>query len=298
MKYYINKTIHKTFVDNSISLNIVNNEEFEKEYQNHTNYNEMIKYFDSNYFSKAYVFTKNIYGSIIHITKQNLSKQLFHYYIDDTELLIIDNSDYVINLIEKSINSYEINNNSTLKLFHDLITMVLNQNIPLVNDLENNITILDEIIQNSTNIEHYNQIMSYRRNLLLLSSSYHQLDELIDTIIDSDCSMINDELRTLFRNHVRRIERLSYRVDSLKEYSLQLKEIYDTNIDAKQNRTINLLTILTSIFFPLSLITSWYGMNFTNMPELDNPYSYMIIIIVSLLVVLIELLILKIKKII
>lgn len=298
MKYYINKTIHKTFVDNSISLNIVNNEEFEKEYQNHTNYNEMIKYFDNNYFSKAYVFTKNIYGSIIHITKQNLSKQLFHYYIDDTELLIIDNSDYVINLIEKSINSYEINNNSTLKLFHDLITMVLNQNIPLVNDLENNITILDEIIQNSTNIEHYNQIMSYRRNLLLLSSSYHQLDELIDTIIDSDCSMINDELRTLFRNHVRRIERLSYRVDSLKEYSLQLKEIYDTNIDAKQNRTINLLTILTSIFFPLSLITSWYGMNFTNMPELDNPYSYMIIIIVSLLVVLIELLILKIKKII
>lgn len=298
MKYYINKTINKSYVDNSILLNIITNSEFEKEYQEHTNYKEMINFFDNNYFSKAYVFSNNIYGAILHISSNNLTKQFFYYYIDKDELLIIDDSDYAVNLIESVIDSYEISNNNTLKLFHDLITMVLNQNIPLVNNLENNINELEEIIQNSTNIKHYNQIMNYRRNLLLLSSSYHQLDELIDTIIDSDCSIIDDELRFLFRNHVRRVERLSYRVDSLKEYTLQLKDIYDTNIDTKQNKTINLLTILTSIFFPLSLLTSWYGMNFTHMPELNHPYSYIIIIIISILVVLIELLILKIKKII
>ncbi len=48
---------------------------------------------------------------------------------------------------------------------------------------------------------------------------------------------------------------------------------------------MTLLTVITSIFMPLTLITGWYGMNFRFMPELDKPYAYPIVLGVCLLIV-------------
>ena len=49
---------------------------------------------------------------------------------------------------------------------------------------------------------------------------------------------------------------------------------------------MKLLTIVTTVFMPLTLITGWYGMNFINMPELQWEYGYPAIIIVSILVII------------
>ena len=56
------------------------------------------------------------------------------------------------------------------------------------------------------------------------------------------------------------------------------------------------LTVVTTIFMPLTLITGWYGMNFVNMPELYYKGSYFIIIGVVLLIVIIEILYFKHKN--
>ena len=47
----------------------------------------------------------------------------------------------------------------------------------------------------------------------------------------------------------------------------------------------DVLTIITAIFMPLTLIAGWYGMNFYNMPELTAPYGYLTVIIISILIV-------------
>ena len=52
------------------------------------------------------------------------------------------------------------------------------------------------------------------------------------------------------------------------------------------NSIMKLLTIVTTVFMPLTLITGWYGMNFINMPELQWEYGYPAIIIVSILVII------------
>ena len=58
----------------------------------------------------------------------------------------------------------------------------------------------------------------------------------------------------------------------LLEYAEQVKDAYQSRLDARQNRSMQFLTIISTIFLPLTLITSWYGMNFQNMPELQNGY--------------------------
>lgn len=81
-----------------------------------------------------------------------------------------------------------------------------------------------------------------------------------------------------------------------REYSLQLREMHQTQIDVRQNNIMKILTIVTTVFLPLSLIAGWYGMNFVNMPELQSTNGYRIVCIASALCVVLELLIFKWKK--
>lgn len=55
---------------------------------------------------------------------------------------------------------------------------------------------------------------------------------------------------------------------------MQLRDMYHTQIDVKQNRIMTLLTVVTTIFMPLTLIVGWYGMNFRYMPELETKWGY------------------------
>ena len=59
---------------------------------------------------------------------------------------------------------------------------------------------------------------------------------------------------------------------------------------------MTVLTVVTTIFMPLTLIVGWYGMNFRYMPELENRWSYPIVIVVSILIVIGSLLFFKKKK--
>lgn len=74
-----------------------------------------------------------------------------------------------------------------------------------------------------------------------------------------------------------------------------MRDAYQSLVDAKQNDNMKFLTIMSTIIFPLTLITGWYGMNFENMPELKTGYP--VIILVSIVVVLFCLVLFKKKKI-
>ena len=77
---------------------------------------------------------------------------------------------------------------------------------------------------------------------------------------------------------------------------LQLRELYQSMQDARQNKIMGILTIVTTFFLPLTLITGWYGMNFAYMPELKWRYGYLSVIIVSLIIAIGEIIYFKKKN--
>ena len=93
-----------------------------------------------------------------------------------------------------------------------------------------------------------------------------------------------------------RVELLQNHVHLLRENVLQIRELYQSMQDARQNKIMVVITIVTTIFLPLTLITGWYGMNFVYMPELQWRYGYFVVIMTSLIIVIAEIIYFKKKK--
>ena len=143
--------------------------------------------------------------------------------------------------------------------------------------------VIEDKIAFNFNSQINNEIILLRKELLILNSYYNQLGDMIDILSDNESDFLNDYECHLFSMQARRIDRLDNQLNALKDYSLQIKEMYQNKIDTHQNKI-------------MTVLTGWYGMNFKNMPELNNPYGYIIVIGASILVVIIEMLILKKKK--
>ena len=83
---------------------------------------------------------------------------------------------------------------------------------------------------------------------------------------------------------------------SLREHTMQVRDLYNSQLDVRQNRTMTLLTVITTIFMPLTLIAGWYGMNFVFMPELTWKWGYPVVIAVSVAIVIFCLILFRKKK--
>lgn len=94
-----------------------------------------------------------------------------------------------------------------------------------------------------------------------------------------------------------KMTRLAQETQILREYAMQVQDVYQSEIEIHQNDVMKMLTIVTTIFLPLTLIAGWYGMNFSYMPELKMKYAYPFVIGISVLIVVVSLIVFKRKNI-
>lgn len=85
-------------------------------------------------------------------------------------------------------------------------------------------------------------------------------------------------------------------MNALSSIADHIQDAYATFLDQKLNNTMKLFTIITTIFFPLTIIVGWYGMNFQNMPELAWKYGYLYVAVLSFVIVIVLALIGKFRK--
>ena len=135
--------------------------------------------------------------------------------------------------------------------------------------------------------------MKYRKCLSELHFYYEQMMDLGEGMQTECGRMGQEELVEAWRRFSVRMERFHDYVNYLREYVLQIHELYQSKKDAKQNRILNWLTIITTLFLPLTLLTGWYGMNFTSMPEVGWEHGYLIVIAVAAMIVIAEILLIR-----
>lgn len=237
-------------------------------------------------------------GTLLLPQKEKLSAPGigFGFCLTNDCLLFIDDSGQVEKMLQRFSQQPGLESAPT-SLFREFLEFLIQEDGGFLQRMESHFDEMEEQLLTQNPPLHFeDQIHRYRRGLLKLSAYYTQLDELGDTMASNRNGLLSKKDVRGFELFSRRASRLHSQTASLREYSLQLHQIYQSKIDLKQNRVMQFLTIVTTIFLPLTLITGWYGMNFTHMPELSFPWAYPAVIGVSAVILLVEILFFRKKK--
>ena len=128
-------------------------------------------------------------------------------------------------------------------------------------------------------------ISELRKELLRRKRYYEQLVSIFDEMSANDNGLLSDNIARRIAVLGTRTDRFLGAVVNLQENVTQMREAYQSRLSIKQNELMNLFTVVTVIFLPLTLIVGWYGMNFKFMPELYSPFGYPAVILVSVAIV-------------
>lgn len=222
--------------------------------------------------------------------------ECFAFYLDKTHLLFLDEQDTCIRLLDAIAKQGFVKEPTVAHCLFEFMKQLVKGDLAFLADLEDRMEDVEESIIDRGLEGTSRQMLWYRRMLLRIDTYYQQLVDMASSLADNENKLLTHEESRLFLVFERQAERLLKRSLTLKEYSLQLRELYQTQIDIKQNDTMQFFTVITTLFAPLTLLTSWFGMNFAHMPGLNWPWAYYVVIAVSVAIVALELILFRRKK--
>lgn len=159
-----------------------------------------------------------------------------------------------------------------------LLDTIIDSFFPVLEDYGERIENLeDEVVFNPTR-HTLSKIYKVRRELLALRRIIWPQQSVITTLMRSGSNLISADVEIYFRDCYDHVIQLLDLVESYRELSSSLMDVYLSSMSNKMNEVMKVLTIVSTIFVPLTFIAGIYGMNFEYMPELTWKWSYFIVL--------------------
>jgi magnesium transporter len=182
-----------------------------------------------------------------------------------------------------------------------ILDVVLDYYFPVMGDIGAYIEELEQKILDKPSKQTLREILDLKNELIKLRRIAWPERDKMNELLRMEEDVIPDNLKVYFRDAYDHTIQLIDLIDSHKEMSTSLVELYMSTVSNRMNEIMKVLTIISSIFIPLSFIAGVYGMNFSredpetgevfrfSMPELYLPYSYPILIFLMTSLVLVQL---------
>ena len=165
-------------------------------------------------------------------------------------------------------------------LVYALVDAVIDAYFPLLEEYGNKMDALEDEIISAHQTDTIARIHEMKRDLLTIRRATWPLREVINPLIRDANPLIPEETRLYFRDCYDHVVRIIDLIENYRELSADLMDLYLSMVSHKMNEVIKVLTIISTIFIPLTFIVGVYGMNFDpdsspwNMPELRMRYGY------------------------
>jgi len=210
----------------------------------------------------------------------------------------LEKSDNIFNPIKDRItNNYgRVRKQPSDYLFYALMDVVVDQYFLLLEQIEHNIESLDDEVITNADRSQIEKIYNLKNKLLLTRRSLWPLRELFTRLMREESKLINKKIVPYLRDLLDHTIQITETIELQREITNGLMETHLSMMSFKMNEVMKVLTVIATIFIPLTFIVGVYGMNFKNMPEIEWPWAYFALWGVMITVVLFMLFYFRRKK--
>ena len=203
-----------------------------------------------------------------------LPGERFAFALDEKGVVFIDNGDTAERIIQRIRQTKKWKMPSMERFLYDFLEQIVHGDADILARYELEMDEIEAGLSAPDGEEMLQRLNDIRGNVRDLRMHYEQLLDLGQELEENENSFFKPDNLRYFRLFTARVANLRDMAASVRDYAVQLRELYEAQMDVRQNRIMTILTVVTSIFMPLTLITGWYGMNFHYMPELNYPWAY------------------------
>ena len=169
-------------------------------------------------------------------------------------------------------------------LFYALVDAIVDQYFAVVEALGEKIEELQDLVVSDPKPETLHKIHALKRQLLFLRRAVWPLREVTNNLSRSECPFLQESTKVFFRDVYDHVVQIVDTIETLREMVSASLDIYLSSISYRLNAVMKVLTIITTIFMPLTFIVGIYGMNFEHMPELKWEWGYPLVVGVMVMI--------------
>lgn len=211
--------------------------------------------------------------------------------MENSVLVFQEMKDDVFNSIRERVRAKtgRIRSKSADYLFFALLDAIIDNYFVVLENINHKIEVLEEEVYDDPSPKTAHAIQDLKKEVLRIRRYVYPMKELVSKLIDTEHLLITKDTKLFLRDALDHCTEINESLNILREMSMSLMEMYMSNMSNKMNEVMKVLTIMASIFIPLTFIVGVYGMNFEYIPELQyqNGYFYvwglMILIFIGLL---------------
>ena len=237
--------------------------------------------------TKAVVNLDSLTGTLSIPDRQDISgpRRVLAFALDEKGVVFVDDSGYAEALLRTIGRTKRWRLPGLERFLYDLLELTIDGDLELLEKTEHRLNRIEEAILRGEVRSYPEEMNEIRGDLLDLRVHYEQMIDLGQELEENENGFFREENLRYFHMFTERVVRLQDIVTGQREYVMQLRDLMQSQLEVRQNRIMTVLTVITSIFLPLTLIAGWYGMNFRYMPELEWRYGYPAVIAVSAAIV-------------
>lgn len=216
----------------------------------------------------------------------------FGFLLKPDVLMLLDDHGFCDRVIERLV-SDGVSMETVASVLRALLCAPLREQPELLTRVRDDLEVVEErLLEGKVRVDRARMMADVRR-LIGLDAFYQGMSDVLDVLADETSDVLGSEDRKRFASVARRLDRLSARLESLQDYNLQVHSLYQEEIDIQQNSVMQWLTVVATIFMPLTFITSWYGMNFKNMPMLGASWGYPVMVAMCVVIAIAQIVVFR-----
>lgn len=169
-------------------------------------------------------------------------------------------------------------------LFYSLMDSIVDGYFDALETVGDKLDNLEERVMTVSSEQERKEIRKLKKELLFIHKYSWPLRETMSWISKGDSELIKESTLIYFRDVYNQLVQVIDTTETYRELLSGLVELNISNVSYRLNEVMKVLTIISTIFIPLTFLAGVYGMNFKYMPELNKQWSYPLLWVIMLII--------------